>query len=819
MTSNICVFLLSAILVFAHPLWGQEGTPVAAPQGPARTANSNPLYQQLRQVGLSGEGVAVNGLLLKRDEAALTLESGTLCFLAPVEGMVTGAVFRGSGKLTLTPPLPEEQRNLAILTGGQPFQEEFSEAVLRFTDGTYKEVTAGGSGTSGSCNEGSLLERINGHLRDKVKYNLAARLLQDVISGRPGGFFAAFIKGKKYSENLLYAIDPTVGPLAMTWDPEDVTLTVYDDYEKSGTWTSYHLAGEYQGRQAPHHARAIDIESQDLEVTIQKNGEVEGVAVTRFRAESDGLQVVPLDLFPTLRVSSVSDESGAQLDFIQEDKDADAQFAVILPRALKAGENFLLRTAYKGKDAVSSEGGGNYYPVARSNWYPFNGMEDYAVYDMRFAIPKGMDLVATGELVQADKEGDQMVSHWKSREAQTVAGFHFGRFKSKESDLQKLGIHITAYANEHLPDFIRGFQSAGSLPREGSAGPVNTMGTMTTTGMLKKAVAEAELALPLYSDYFGPISQKQIAITQQVALDYGQAWPGLVWLPMSYFYDSTVRHQIGMDDPRGYFRIVGPHELSHQWWGHHVAWASYRDQWMSEGFAELSASLFLQVIDTDDFNRFWDDELELLTQKNKQGARAIDVGPVTLGYRLGNRRTGFDIPRNLIYPKGGYILHMLRMLMWDPRNGDAAFKAMMHDFVSSYAHKPASTEDFKAVVERHMTPGMDLERNKRMDWFFGQFVYGTALPHYRLNSSTTRDGSGTPVLSLELGQSNVSDDFVMAVPLYVEMNDGKVLRLGAVRIAGNNTLRQNVPLQGWKEPPKRVLLNYYHDVMCTMDAN
>jgi hypothetical protein len=33
---------------------------------------------------------------------------------------------------------------------------------------------------------------------------------------------------------------------------------------------------------------------------------------------------------------------------------------------------------------------------------------------------------------------------------------------------------------------------------------------------------------------------------------------------------------------------------------------------------------------------------------------------------------------------------------------------------------PARAEDFKAMVEKHMTPEMDLEGNHRMDWFFNE---------------------------------------------------------------------------------------------------
>src|SRR5438445_10059004 len=115
---------------------------------------------------------------------------------------------------------------------------------------------------------------------------------------------------------------------------------------------------------------------------------------------------------------------------------------------------------------------------------------------------------------------------------------------------------------------------------------------------------------------------------------------------MCYFYDTTIRHQLGMDwGDRGYWKSVTSHEVAHQWWGHTVGWASYRDQWMSEGFAELSASLFIQTIEKNpqEFIKFWSDERDLLTEKSRLGFRAIDVGPVTLGYRLSNDKSGLDI--------------------------------------------------------------------------------------------------------------------------------------------------------------------------------
>ena len=115
---------------------------------------------------------------------------------------------------------------------------------------------------------------------------------------------------------------------------------------------------------------------------------------------------------------------------------------------------------------------------------------------------------------------------------------------------------------------------------------------------------------------------------------------------------------------------------------------------MSEGFADMSASLFIRFVERDQkkFITFWNDERQLLTEKDAQGFRAIDAGPLTMGYRASNSRTGFGITRRLIYPKGAYVLHMVRMMMYDNHTGDKLFKETMQDFVNTYRGKPATTE-------------------------------------------------------------------------------------------------------------------------------
>src|SRR5688500_17076149 len=99
-------------------------------------------------------------------------------------------------------------------------------------------------------------------------------------------------------------------------------------------------------------------------------------------------------------------------------------------------------------------------------------------------------------------------------------------------------------------------------------------------------------------------------MSQQPAPNFGQSWPTLIYMPIFAYLDSTTRVRLmgirgGTDE---FWKYVGPHEVAHQWWGHIVGWSTYRDQWISEGFAEFSASLYVQhAVGFDKFKEFWED--------------------------------------------------------------------------------------------------------------------------------------------------------------------------------------------------------------------
>jgi Peptidase family M1 domain len=788
------LFLAFLLLSSAGALQGQ------------RSPNSNAYYQQLRGLLPGGEVIAVNNLELRRDAAVFTFRHGNFAFYGEVNGKVTGAVFKGDGHLHITPPTVAERHNLSIVSHTEQFDEDFDQVVLRFTDATAAELHKGSAG-KGDADSAYVrhAQEFQTFARRELHDNFDLRILQDVLSPAPGGYFLAGIHGKK-NGHLVFTFDPNGVPGI---SPEEVGLLNWSDWGQTYP-LAFHRSDEYANGTVTgnEHNAAYHILNEKLDVSIEKSGFLSSLATVEVRAEQEGVAVIPLDLFPTLRVSRAETGKGDSLDWVQEKKEDDPDFGVVLTQPLKKGETATLKITYGGKEVVINEGSGNYYPVARENWYPNanQGLGDYANYQMTFHVAKGLQLIATGTKVRESTDGGITTSEWKTEVPLAVVGFSMGDFLEKEA---KFGnpvnaggeLIIDAYANKQVPDFVAPLANQG-------------LGTLNTTPMLADELSQGEVAARLYTNYFGALSFPHISLTQQSACNYGQSWPMLVYLPICGFFDSTQQHFLGLHDEDMYWKVVTPHEVAHQWWGQTVGFRSYRDQWMSEGFANTSATIFLQATrpKPTEFLEFWKQQRKLITEKNSFGFRPIDVGPVTMGFRLMSPKAGWNVYQNLVYPKGAYILHMVRMMMWSTADGDARFKATMHDFLESHRMQAATTEDFKTMVEKHMTQAMDLDSNHKMDWFFNEYVYGIELPTYHFQGQVTQDGDKSN-LHFTLVQSGVSPGFKMTVPVYLEFADGKVTKLGSIGIVGSNTIERNISLGKLPAAVKRVSINYYYDVL------
>jgi hypothetical protein len=129
--------------------------------------------------------------------------------------------------------------------------------------------------------------------------------------------------------------------------------------------------------------------------------------------------------------------------------------------------------------------------------------------------------------------------------------------------------------------------------------------------------------------------------------------------------------------------------------------------------------------------------------------------------------------------------------------------------VESHRARPATTESFKAVAEKHMTKLMDLGKNGRLDWFFSEWVYGTHVPRYHFEYQVSPGESGKTKVHMAITQSEVDEHFAMLVPVFADFGNGMV-PIAQVGIGGNTTRNIDILLSA---QPKKVALNAYKEIL------
>lgn len=816
-------------------LWVRSGLAVlafliASPVLPSAERAST-TYESLRGARPDGRTVSVENLVLERDVFELTFASGRFHLLEEVDGVTPGAVFLGQGSYVLEPQSAGELRHLTVLSGEQRisgFTDEFSTAVLLFDDGTEAEIVGAGGLETGGV-DSRAVEAITARLereKGRMATDYALRLLRSRLNdeGLVEGPFFALIEGKEH-EQAVVAVD-SMGIL----DGEGSCL-IDESGDYPQHWYSDRLIGA--DRRTPRHA-LVDAAHYRIDTQVAASTEISGETRIQFRVIVPQLSVLPLDLFPTLEIRGVAVKGQAGPGaFLQPSEDGRTA-AVLFPEPLAQGSSVEVKVEFGGSGILEDDGTSIYRVKGRTNWYPNVGtFTDRASYDLRFRVPKGNTVISVGEQVSSKEEGGEVVSIWKSEDEITVAGFNYGDFALHEQTEENTGVAIEVYATKGEPDFITEINrqlegASGGLSfrdqlevagNDAYSGYVNTYSGPSSIGVSTDALAEAAMAdgvnsIQVFTKFFGPLDNKRVAITQQSDWNFGQSWPSLVYLPYLPGLSSLLKFELGMPGYAGFADQVGIHEIAHQWWGHHVGWASYRDQWLSEGFAEFSTALVVELTrGAQAYDSFWEQRRrQVLATVQGTDLPPYAAGPVTLGYRAASERSP-AAGQALIYAKGAFVLQMLRSLMRDQESrSDERFFAMMRDFADSYKGKSPSTEDFKTHVEKHMIPELNAGRDGTIDWFFDQWVYGTEVPVYSSDVSIEKVGKGKYRLSGTLTQSGVSDDFVALVPTHVEFGDGNYGQFGRAPFKGNMTHKLDVTLELPKKP-KAVRMNARHEVL------
>lgn len=804
MTSRIRTILFLSTGLFL--LSGQECFGQAAAGAPAAavwSALSTPAMDPAKSA--HAENVEI-----VRDKLRIILTEGTIQFTQPVNGVVFGAVFHGNGRLRADPPNPLEAQQLRLFTKQDKLDAPFTDATFCFTDGLLEEV---GKQVKWQPSGSAADELYNKRQKEREDLGESSmpRLLQAILSA-DRAHAAYFLADVKTEKGWLEAHDDAL-------ESEEISVGRWVDvgpFKIFDTWMSFPAGGRASAEawNDPQAKEDFRIRSFKIDASVTSGAELHATAHLDIEPRLAGETVAIFNLDSNLRVESIKDSNSNSLAFYQsrETKDRYQSYgdyvAVILAQSLAVGTPLGLDFHYGGKRAIRKAGSGNYF-CESSGWYPDrpNSFSTRSDFDLTFHSPKNAALVATGEKTSETTDGGTRVTTWKSEIPLAVAGFAYGDYKLTNDKAGDVSIDI--YANKEPDDVMTQVQR---YFEEGAGRQEAAVGSMSPSNMAKAMGTEIANAVRVFSLWYGPFPYKHLSATSlPISYSYGQGWPGLLYLWSASFLDPTQRHAIGIQDQTWVSDFFRGHETSHQWWGHRVGWKSYHDQWLSEGFAEFSGNLYVQYRDSmKEHLQQWRKEKEHLHLKDTNGHEVQTLGPIWMGQRIRSSVTGPGSYQDLIYSKGGYVLHMLRMQMMNPRDQDAdhAFKEMMQDYCKTFDNKSASTEDFKAIVEKHMTRSMDLDGNHKMDWFFNQYVYGMGEPQYTFHASTQPTPDGKTHITGTLTRTGVPDNWKDSIPLYAHVGE-KTVKMG--NLASTHPTENLDATVGGKID--RVTINDYEDLL------
>lgn len=725
-----------------------------------------------------------------RDTATITLTSGTVHVMQPVSsGRVTGLVFEGDGHFTMTVPDRIEVAQLRRFSRKDitSVDQKFTQLVLRTSDDAIDKAFPGAAKELFTKN--SLAENRHNHWLIDLGNDVDAQIVAAMLN--PGALqMTAAIKTADF-DWLTFDYDSS--------RREEIQL-IHWDRRTAEVWVSLDRAEDRNAKGGPgdRDVRPATISHLDVVADLSKGkwnarrvGATEQSMLNghytvqeEIAANVDGLVALSLQLYPTAKDVTATNEKGQSLAVLRDhvgarsaniDNDVyNFTFTLVFAGPLKAHEPHVVTFHYDLETANYALG---------NLWYP--------------TVPEAFDATTARLELRVAKRNEVRAMGRKASETESPDGSKVSLWL-----VERPAKMVTFSTAEHFTE----------VPLEIPGVPkVISFGTVTGLdpgARIRNAGADVINSLHFYEYLLDDkLDNPQIYVTA-IAAGHGQAFDGFLHLS-----------EFTYEEHPGATELFRAHEVAHEWFGHKIGWKSYRDQWLSESFAEYASMMFVQatvkggdkyydeIINAYDgivqgtlaggfskFNRPW------LIEFNAN-ARAR-LGPIGVGYRAG---TG-DIPAGYqiqAYHKGPLVLHMLRTMLRFKTHSDDTFIKILRGFVKEYSGKDASTADFQRVVEKN-APG---------DWsfFFDAWVYSSAIPTVRWNYRIDPNSTGGAKLTVNVKRSGVRDDLMMVAPVRLEF-DGDRAGIFFMTIRKNEeTVSQELPAV-----PRKVVFAPDHSLLANI---
>ena len=824
------------------------GSPL--PQAPGTTPSPAALlYRQLRSVHLDPTQVhKIRDASIEREDIHITLDDGTIAFTQAVDGHVTGAFFEGEGEILLIPPDRVERRSLGLFTGSAILEEKFTTAFFRFNDDVPGELAdslratdedtqafvAKWDETVNSLAEADALRLLTSFLngtRDangKLVMPEGDHMLRARLAGVHLGIFDLFFDTDAREQISVgqLAHDNAGDSYFNLWTAFPMRSKRVNSAERRATSSRSGVPPAVLGSTSEQEPEdRLHIADYKIKVDVKPPTDLDATCVMDGEVVQGGQRVILLELSRNLRVSKL-EADGKPVDFLQNEalegtalaRRGNDMVAVIFPEPLRTGQKFQLRMVYGGS-VMSEAGGGLLYVGARGIWFPNRGVS-MANFDLEFTYPSGWSLVATGHQVSSTNREGEQTSRWVSERPMPLAGFNLGHYRRA---VAKGPVPVEVYAAE-------GVESAMRVPTvQAFVRPINP-GDVAGEVQIKRAPEPAsnaqmlagrvEKGLDTLAQEAGPYPYKSLTLSQMPGT-YSQGWPGLIFLSSYAFLTPEEMSHTNMGPVNSilYRSLMPLHEAAHNWWGDLIVWKSYRDQWLIEALANYCALVAMekngeekqvqQILDSY--------RNQLLSTEDKR--MVADAGPVTLGVRLYSSYfpNGYNV---ISYGRGTWLFHMLRCMLRDAAEKDARagkskntgeepFFRVLRQLREQNEGKYINNRIVEQAFEQELPESLRFEGKKSLDWFFDEWVNGTAIPKIQVHSVKFVASGGHTVVTGKLEQKDAPDELVTSVPLYATVGSGKPVLLGRVFADGPESTFRLVGPAGIKKlelDPERTIL-------------
>ncbi len=624
-----CAALLLLLLVSASAQQRAALTPPPRMQAqspaPMISGPVLPLYRALREVALDPQAVyKIREAEIDREDVHLWLNDGTIAFTQAVDGRVTGAYFEGDGEVLVRPPDRMERASLGLFINAGVLEERFSSAYLRFNDDTAKalqpylrppedaaDFVAHNDGNARTLAEMDAMRLCISFTSPPAQSDpapVADRLLHVRVAGQHYGVFDVFFD---------------------TRSPEQVVVgnaSTHEEVTYYDLWTSFPMrslrkaplsdtrfGGPTGPMWTPH---VLSIRNYKINAAIDLFRNMSADATLDIDVNEGGTRIVLFELSRYLQVKHVEFE-GKPLEFIQNEavegselsRRGNDTIAVVFPTPLQPGTHFVLRFTYAGS-VLADAGGGLLYVGARGTWYPNRGIA-MANYDLTFRFPQPWSLIATGKRLSLERDGDGFVGHWVSEQPIPIAGFNLGDYVHSSAKADRVEVDTyAARAAEYQrrpPNLGSGSSPLLSPHAPGTVEPVPLPRPLQDPATTGESLAErAAETLTELSQMLGPYPFSSLSLTENPSAE-SQGWPGLIFLSSYAYLRPEQLRAIDLSEAAAiiYSEVMMPHELTHQWYGDQVSWASYHEQWLLEGLANYVSLLLLERSRPADVQTTW----------------------------------------------------------------------------------------------------------------------------------------------------------------------------------------------------------------------